>query len=497
MRMPVVFKIALRNVRQHKSKTAIIGVLITLGVGALVIGNSIMDTAESGIREAYLRTFTGDLVVAGESAGFVSFLGAQEGADQGLPPTIDQYTRVRDYLLEHELVQAISPQVHGNAIISVDEEMAGFGFIFGIQPERYRETFPDNMEIVEGRFLDSGETGMLLNAAAREDLEQSSGVEIEIGDELILTGTTRSAGTRIRSVPIVGIFRFLTTNAQLDNTSLVDGQTIRALNAMNVSPVEAVELSESQRRLLEDFDEDDLFGGGITDDGDFGATAASDGGTGSREDELLNIFGDLPERPAEGDNATAWHFILVRLSDQRAYDALAADLWAFFQEEEIGAQIIDWQQAAGPSANLVRGIQIALNTAIFLVVVVAVIIIMNTLVISVTERIPEIGTMRAIGAHRSFVRRMVLSETAILSVFFGLIGVLFGMAVLGVLSLIGLEATNQFLRLIYGGDVLRPVLSISAVLSSLVGVVVAGLVASLYPTRVALQIRPVVAMQGK
>lgn len=510
MRVPVVVTIALRNVRQHKSKTTIVGILITLGVAALVIGNSVMDTAEAGIREAYRRTFTGDLVVSGRSDGIVTFLGETTGQQPGLPPRIGSYREVRDYLREHELVDAFSPQVHGNALISVSQELAGFGIIFGIQPEPYRETFPDNLEIIEGRFLERGEIGMVLNTASRESLEESIGTTIELGDELQLTGTTRTAGTRIRSVPVVGIFRYYESNPQLDNTSLVDAQTVRALNAMNVSPVEAVELTETEQRLLGDFDEEELFGGGedalfgdaVTRDDDRAASPAADenggaSGSGRSEDDLLNIFRDVPERPAESDDATAWHFLVVRTTSPGAFGTLAADLRTFFQQQEIQADVIDWQQAAGPSANLVRGIQIVLNVAIVLVAVVAVIIIMNTLVISVTERIPEIGTMRAIGARRSFVRKMILSETAILAGAFGLLGVIIGMAVLGVLSLVGLEAPNQFLRLIYGGDILRPVLSASAVVTALAGVLVAGLVASLYPTRVALQIRPVVAMQGK
>ena len=504
MRLPVVFKIALRNVRQHKSKTTIVGVLITLGVAALVVGNSVMDTAEAGIRQAYIRTFTGDLVVSGRSEGTVTFLGESGGGQQpGLPPRIGEYRAVRDYLRDHELVEAFSPQVHGNALISVDEEVAGFGIVFGIQPQAYRETFPDNLEIVDGRFLESGEIGMVLNSAAKDELEESAGRTLELGDEIQLTGTTRTAGTRIRSVPIVGVFRFLESNPQLDNTSLADAQTVRALNAMNVSPVEAVELTETEQRLLGDFDEEELFGSGenslfgdaVTRDEEE-ATAPGSGGA-SGEDDLLNIFRDVPERPAEADDATAWHFLVVRTSSPGAFDRLAADLTSFFAEEEIAADVLDWQQAAGPAANLVRGIQIALNAAIILVAVVAVIIIMNTLVISVTERIPEIGTMRAIGARRRFVRRMILSETAILSGAFGVLGVILGVGVLGLLSVIGLEAPNQFLRLIYGGEVLRPVVSASAVLTALVGVLVAGLVASLYPTRIALQIRPVVAMQGK
>jgi putative ABC transport system permease protein len=501
MKLPVVCTIALRNVREHTSKTVIIGVLITLGVAALVIGNSVMDTAAAGIRDAYIRTFTGDLVVAGPADGNASLFGQVGGGTggPGIPPTIDEYRAVRDFLAEHERVAGVSPQVHGSAVISVEEEQAGFAFVFGIRPEEYQEAFPANLTIEEGRFLEAGEEGIVLNAGARDDLEEAAGTEIEVGDSLLLTGMSRTAGTRIRAVTVVGVFHFNASNPQLSNISLVDAQTIRALNAMNVSPVQAVELSETERRLLQGADEDELFGGEGALFGEALVQGESPGDTdgAAREEELLNIFEGAPERPQESDDITAWHFLVVRATGPEAVAGLQADLQAFLREEGIDATVMDWRQAAGPSAAFVEGIQIALNAAIILVAVVAVIIIMNTLVISVTERIPEIGTMRAIGAHKSFVRRMVLWETAILSVAFGLLGVLIGTGVLGLLSAAGLEANNQFLRFIFGGNVFRPVLSIRAVATALIGVAVAGLVASLYPTRIALQIRPVVAMQGK
>ena len=147
-------------------------------------------------------------------------------------------------------------------------------------------------------------------------------------------------------------------------------------------------------------------------------------------------------------------------------------------------------------AKMSTGVKTVFNIIILIVAVVAVIIIMNTLVISVTERIAEIGTMRAIGAQKSFVRKMITIETILISGIFGTIGVLFGAVVLLILNLVGIPATNIFLQIIFGGEVLRPTLSLSAVVMSLVTVTVIGVVASLYPVSVALKIQPVKAMQS-
>ena len=62
---------------------------------------------------------------------------------------------------------------------------------------------------------------------------------------------------------------------------------------------------------------------------------------------------------------------------------------------------------------------------------VAVIIMMNTLVISVIERTGEIGTMRALGARKGFVWKMFLVETLTIAVVFGLIGTGLALGALG------------------------------------------------------------------
>jgi len=120
---------------------------------------------------------------------------------------------------------------------------------------------------------------------------------------------------------------------------------------------------------------------------------------------------------------------------------------------------------------------------------------MNTLVISVTERIPEIGTIRAIGAGKGFVRRMILWETLTLSVVAGLVGLLIGSVLLLVVNRVGIASSNMFFAILFGGSTLRPVLSMGSLVWSLLAAVAIGLVSSLYPASIALKIAPVKAMQ--
>ena len=135
------------------------------------------------------------------------------------------------------------------------------------------------------------------------------------------------------------------------------------------------------------------------------------------------------------------------------------------------------------------------TVAIIILAVVAVIIIMNTLVVSVIERTGEIGTMRALGAGKGFVRKMFAAETVTLALSFGVIGIVLSIIAVGIINALGIQASNPFLEILFGGKVLRTIIEPLSVLSALALITVVGLAASIYPVSVALRIQPVQAMQ--
>lgn len=57
---------------------------------------------------------------------------------------------------------------------------------------------------------------------------------------------------------------------------------------------------------------------------------------------------------------------------------------------------------------------------------IGVLFVLSTMMMSVSERTKEIGTLRAIGGGRGFVFRLILTESAILGLFAGVFGCLFG-----------------------------------------------------------------------
>lgn len=62
--MLVILNMALRNLREHKTKSLIIGSILGLGAAVMVIGSSMIATATAGMRKSFVENYTGDLMIS-------------------------------------------------------------------------------------------------------------------------------------------------------------------------------------------------------------------------------------------------------------------------------------------------------------------------------------------------------------------------------------------------------------------------------------------------
>lgn len=120
---------------------------------------------------------------------------------------------------------------------------------------------------------------------------------------------------------------------------------------------------------------------------------------------------------------------------------------------------------------------------------VTVIGITNAMLMSVTERFREIGTMKCLGALSSFVTQMFVLEASIMGIVGGILG-----ALIGALFAIGIYT------LTYGADLVLGSLPLASVALYGFGAAVAGVVlsviAALYPARVAAAMVPATALRS-
>jgi putative ABC transport system permease protein len=149
---------------------------------------------------------------------------------------------------------------------------------------------------------------------------------------------------------------------------------------------------------------------------------------------------------------------------------------------ETGETIMDfWKSATG-------GIYVVTIVVTAISLLVGGVVVMNIMLVSVTERIREIGVRKALGARRRDIVRQFLVESVVLSACGGALGVV-GAAVLSS----GLAA---ILGSIMSADFNAPV-RVWAVVLALFASSLVGLVAGIYPARRAAALDPVVALRNE
>lgn len=501
--MPILMRIALRNLREHRAKTLIIGILIALGIFTLTLGNSVLATLQKTTRETFIESFTGHILVRSISDNPVTIEGVSGFDSDIVGKTVPQYSHVYEYLRSLEQVEAVTPQITGFVTIDYSDEQqsrGAFAPTFGIESQSYLDMFPGNMEMLEGRFIEPGENAIILPNSTVEDIRNKLGIDIQVGDELKVQGFAgggRSGGAsvKIRRLPLVGVYRYAAQSTESQPFAYIDATSLRALTGMVVGTADAVDIDAEDSTLLDSgegemFSADDLFAS------DAFASPEGDVEISLHDENLYGILGDLDERSqASVPDAGAWSYILLRLKNEGAIKQTIAQINEHFQQEGIPVEAVDWSVASGTSAQFNQAFGLFFTIVVLILAVVAVIIIMNTLVISVIERTQEIGTMRSLGAQKQVVRRMFIAETMSISLVFGTIGLLAGALVIFLVNKAGIPTENVIVEMIFGGDVFRPVFDPMSPVVSYIVMVGIGLISSWYPVRVALKIQPVEAMQ--
>jgi len=267
--MPFLIRIAFRNMYQHKAKSFIIGGLLILGVIILIIGNAVIDSATTGLRESYIESFTGDVMLAGNSEDAFSIFGSEsmELTAETEVPTIPEYEKIITKGQGDPRVQTVTSMVTSAALITADREEDAltdieddpenmvFGLVFGVDPSTYFDTFP-SIVLEEGRNIQPQESAVMLTREQVEKLNKKYEKEFQLGDSLLLTGFT--GGMRIREVSLVGIYKRGEVAGEAPFL-ITDIDTARVLSGLTLRIDENIELSEGQTHLLQSDDPDDLF----------------------------------------------------------------------------------------------------------------------------------------------------------------------------------------------------------------------------------------------
>jgi four helix bundle protein len=196
------------------------------------------------------------------------------------------------------------------------------------------------------------------------------------------------------------------------------------------------------------------------------------------------LLGDAPVCPTPLDALTRGMtvpLVVDSLVDRQCQPSPAVRRELFF-----GRQLEDQQarQARKAAQDRFRVIWIVIVSLAVTVIGVA-----NALLMSVTERFREIGTMKCLGALSVFIRRLFLIESALIGLAGSVIGVIAGV----LLTLVVYGVTYGF-ALVFGSLAYGPLLL--AALAAVVTGTVLAMVAALYPARFASRMVPATALRS-
>jgi putative ABC transport system permease protein len=113
--------------------------------------------------------------------------------------------------------------------------------------------------------------------------------------------------------------------------------------------------------------------------------------------------------------------------------------------------------------------------------------IMNIMLVSVAERTREIGLRKALGARRRDILIQFLTESSLLSLFGGIIGILFGWFIAFIVGKVAAATGNAF----------NPSVGINAILRATIFSTAVGLFFGIYPANRAAALEPVEALRSE
>ena len=206
--------------------------------------------------------------------------------------------------------------------------------------------------------------------------------------------------------------------------------------------------------------------------------------TGSQDDAFVY----LPIETAQSllDSPDAATAIGVKVKDPARIGAITDDLTSGVP----GIQIVTMGEVMNSISNLAASARALSLSIVLIAVLISAVGVMNAILMAVFERTQEIGMMRAVGASRWDIFRIILTETTILALCGGMVGI--------VLSTLGARLIEAFVRSVMpfvpSGELIRfdPVTA----LASVAFIFVIGLCAGVYPAVKASKINPVEAIKG-
>ncbi|MGC9312337.1 MAG: ABC transporter permease [Sediminispirochaetaceae bacterium] len=358
-----LFKVAVKNVFRNARRTV-------LNVIALTVGISIMVICIGWVRGYFTVLFDG---IIDFDTGHIQILhpGYQEESRRlPLDYTVTHYEELREKISGIEGVRAVTGRIMSTVELSNGRSSVRM-YAKGIDPRHEDDVTVLDTNLSQGEWLTPGEGGILLGKPLAEKLE------LEPGDTVYLKAWDRYSVENFIDSTVVGVFN-LAYPAIDENVIFMDLYTASGLLSLDDEVTHMVVKLEG-RQAVED-----------------------------RLEYLQTVF--LPGLP-EG------RYVSVPDEDETA-DRDSSPAYSGHPAA------YPWQEFA---QTLVSAVKSDFGGFIMMIVVIYILIllgILNSMSMSIHERIREVGTLRAIGMRRPKVVRMFLAESTVIALIGAFIGLL-------------------------------------------------------------------------
>ncbi len=208
----------------------------------------------------------------------------------------------------------------------------------------------------------------------------------------------------------------------------------------------------------------------------------------------MNIFVRATDLcPLYGVDTLAAHEIAVLLKHPDAVPATLKQLKASYPDLDVQ----DWRALLPSVAILESSLDISMYIFMVIILLALAFGIVNTMLMAVLERTKELGMLMAIGMTRRRVFRMILSETVLLSLLGGIVGIAIGIVFTAITAQTGISiaAFSEGIGALGYDSTVYPYLRIKDVVLVVILVFFTGLLAAIYPAFKALKLKPAEAIR--
>jgi ABC-type lipoprotein release transport system permease subunit len=187
------------------------------------------------------------------------------------------------------------------------------------------------------------------------------------------------------------------------------------------------------------------------------------------------------------------HEIAVITSDNETGVKLADKLSQYMPEQDI----MSWRKSSPEIAMYTDFSNLMAYIYVGIILFALAFGIINTMMMSVLERIKELGMLMAIGLNKKRVFGMIMIESVFLTLTGAVAGMVFSGIVVAILSRTGLnfEMWSEGFEAIGYASVVYPFVTLENYIGITILVIITGMIASIWPARKALKLNPVEALR--